>query len=77
MTTQRVVERDTDTLCEVCGGRTELVTLYATGWDGDDSVVMLMSGPSRQCADRGCPSRVREAQVTAQRAALLQSLNPR
>jgi hypothetical protein len=57
MPTNRVVEFDTDTRCDACGGDTEIVTLYMTGWDGDESNLMLVSGPTRQCGDRACPSR--------------------
>jgi hypothetical protein len=57
MPTNRVVESDTDTPCDECGGGTEIVTHYMTGSDGDESTLMLVSGPTRRCANSTCPSR--------------------
>jgi hypothetical protein len=55
MPTTRVVEPDIDTLCQECGSGTEIVTLYMTGWDESD--MTAVSKPTRQCANRACPSR--------------------
>jgi hypothetical protein len=57
MATKQVVEPDSDTRCEECGGRTEIVKLYTTGWAGDESKMRPLSGPMWQCADPSCPSR--------------------
>ena len=44
MPMNRVVESDIDTLCDECGGGTEVVTHYMTGWDAHESYLMLVSG---------------------------------
>jgi hypothetical protein len=57
MATKQVVEPDADARCEECGGRTEIVKLYMTGWGGDENNMRLLSGLMWQCADSSCPSR--------------------
>jgi hypothetical protein len=57
MATKQVVEPDANTLCEECGGGTEVVKFYMTGWGGDESNMRPLSGSMQRCADPSCPSR--------------------